>query len=187
MYIHQWKQSIFMSGHSQNSPNGQFQPDSRNEDRRRRSSRLDDEARTHQIRERRKARQTALQVLYEIDTTNHPPGRVLDARQSAARLDEVGLHFLRWLISGVIENKADLDQLIGRYAPEWPIDQLAVIDRNILRVSLFELVSPDSDAPYKVVINEAVELAKIFGSDSSPRFINGVLGTALAEISPDKE
>jgi N utilization substance protein B len=179
--------SIFMAGHSQNPPDGQLQPGDPGDHKPRRRSRLDEEARTHQIRERRKARQAALQALYEIDTTSHKPGRVLDSRQLDARLDAEGLQFLRWLISGVIENKEDLDQLISRYAPEWPIDQLAVIDRNILRVSLFELVSPDSDAPAKVVINEAVELAKIFGSDSSPRFINGVLGTALNEISSDKD
>lgn len=176
-----------MAGHSQHPPNGQFPPGGQGDNQKRRQARLDEEARTHQIRERHKARQAALQVLYEIDTTNHKPGRVLDARQSDTRLNDEGLQFLRWLISGVLENRDDLDQLIGRYAPEWPIDQIAVIDRNILRVSLFELVSPDSDAPYKVVINEAVELAKIFGSDSSPRFINGVLGTALSEISSDKD
>ncbi len=93
------------------------------------------------------------------------------------------MRFLRWLIAGVLANQADLDALIARYAPEWPVDKLAVIDRNILRLALFEMVSPDSDAPPKVVINEAVELAKTFGSDSSSRFVNGVLGTAMQEIS----
>ncbi len=142
-----------------------------------------EENRSPLIRERHKARQVALQVLYEIDTTNHQPGKVLDARQSTARLGPDGLAFLRWLISGVISNREDVDQLIGRYAPEWPVPQLAVIDRNILRLAIFELISPDSDAPSRVVINEAVELAKSFGSDSTPRFINGVLGTAMAEFS----
>lgn len=135
------------------------------------------------IAQRRKARRAALQALYEIDTTTHKPGPVLEARQATARLEAEGLAFLRWIISGVVAHKDDMDRLIAQYAPEWPVDQLAVIDRNILRMSIFELLNPDSDAPSKVVVNEAVELAKIFGSDSSPRFINGVLGTALKEIA----
>jgi transcription antitermination protein NusB len=175
-----------MAGNLQNSSDKQFQPESNHGEGKRRRAAGGEEARSLQIRERRKARQAALQVLYEVDTTSHKPGRVLDARQTDTQLDGEGLQFLRWLITGVIENKDDLDHLISRYAPEWPVQQLAVIDRNILRLSIFELVSPDSDAPPKVVINEAVELAKIFGSDSSPRFINGVLGTALGEISSNK-
>lgn len=176
-----------MAGNLQNSSGQHVQPESnRGEESRRRSAGSED-TRSPQIRERRKARQAALQVLYEIDTTSHKPGRVLDARQADTQLNADGLHFLLWLITGVIENWDDLDQLIGRYAPEWPVQQLAVIDRNILRLSIFELVSPDSDAPPKVVINEAVELAKIFGSDSSPRFINGVLGTALSEMSSNRD
>jgi transcription antitermination protein NusB len=173
-------------GNLQNSSGGYVQPEKSHGEGNRRRSAGDEDARALQIRERRKARQAALQVLYEVDTTSHKPGRVLDARQADAQLDAEGLQFLRWLITGAIENKDDLDQLIGRYAPEWPVQQLAVIDRNILRLSIFELVSPDSDAPPKVVINEAVELAKVFGSDSSPRFINGVLGTALSEISSNR-
>jgi N utilization substance protein B len=140
---------------------------------------------SQQIAQRRKARRSALQALYEIDTTTHKPGPVLEARQATAKLEPGGLAFLRWLISGVVAHKEDMDRLIARYAPEWPVEQLAVVDRNILRISIFELLNPNSDAPSKVVVNEAVELAKIFGSDSSPRFINGVLGTALKEIAAD--
>jgi len=138
---------------------------------------------SQQIEQRRKARRAALQILYEIDATTHKPGSVLEARQATVQLEQKGLAFLRWIITGVIAHKEDMDLLIARYAPEWPVAQLAVIDRNILRMSIFELLNPDSDAPAKVVVNEAVELAKIFGSDSSPRFINGVLGTALKEIA----
>ena len=133
--------------------------------------------------ERRRARRTALQVLYEVDCTDHRPGIALDYRQAEARYAAETLAFLYWLVSGVIRYRADLDALIGRYAPEWPVGKLAIVDRNVLRLSIFELSSPDADAPPKVVINEAVERAKTFGSDSSPRFINGVLGTALREIS----
>lgn len=133
--------------------------------------------------ERRRARRTALQVLYEVDCTDHRPGIALDYRQAEEKYAAETLAFLYWLVSGVIRYRADLDALIGRYAPEWPVGKLAIVDRNVLRLSIFELSSPDADAPPKVVINEAVELAKTFGSDSSPRFINGVLGTALREIS----
>ena len=91
------------------------------------------------------------------------------ARQRKRFANET-LAFLYWLVSGVIRYEADLDSLIGRYAPEWPVGKLAIVDRNVLRLSIFELSSPDADAPPKVVINEAVELAKTFGSDSSPTF-----------------
>ncbi len=133
--------------------------------------------------ERRRARRTALQVLYEVDCTDHRPGVTLDYRQAEEKYAVETLAFLYWLVSGVIRYRADLDALIGRYAPDWPVGKLAIVDRNVLRLSIFELSSPDADAPPKVVINEAVELAKTFGSDSSPRFVNGVLGTALREIS----
>jgi N utilization substance protein B len=88
---------------------------------------------------------------------------------------------MRELVLGVLARQAALDEVIGRYAPEWPVQQLAVIDRNILRMALFELAA--ADTPLKVAINEAVELAKSFGSDSSPRFVNGVLGSAVATQS----
>jgi N utilization substance protein B len=75
-----------------------------------------------------------------------------------------------------------MDRLIARYAPEWPLDQMAVIDRNILRIAIYEFLITD-ETPVKVAINEAVELAKVYGSDSAPRFINGVLGTLADELS----
>lgn len=151
-----------------------------------RSSADGDNVITHPA-ERRRARRTALQVLYEVDCTDHLPGIALDHRQAEEQYANETLAFLYWLVSGAIRYKADLDSLIGRYAPEWPVGKLAIVDRNVLRLSLFELSSPDADAPPKVVINEAVELAKAFGSDSSSRFVNGVLGTALREISLPSE
>ena len=134
------------------------------------------------LAERRRARRTAVQVLYEVDCTNHSPGTTMRYRQEEERFAPETLAFLSWLIRGVLSYQVDLDLLISRYAPEWPVDKLAIVDRNLLRLSIFELTSPDADAPPKVVINEAVELAKTFGSDSSPRFVNGVLGTAVREI-----
>ena len=86
------------------------------------------------------------------------------------------------ILLGGITNRQTIDRIIAKYAPEWPVEQLAIIDRNVLRLAIFELGSRDADTPAKVVINEAVELAKRFGSDNSPRFINGVLGSALDEI-----
>jgi N utilization substance protein B len=82
---------------------------------------------------------------------------------------------MRALVLGTLENRHTLDQLIAESAPEWPVDELAIIDRSILRLALWELGASE-DTPIKVAINEAVELAKRFGSDSAPRFVNGVLG-----------
>ncbi|MEZ4726532.1 MAG: transcription antitermination factor NusB [Caldilineaceae bacterium] len=137
--------------------------------------------REHQnlIKERKQARALAVQALYEIDCVNHQPGSVVDERLADSSIGTEGAQFLRWLVSGVVHHLGELDQLIHQFAPEWPVDQLAIVDRNILRLALFEIGAKEADAPPKVVINEAVELAKTFGSDSSPRFINGVLGSAL--------
>ena len=127
---------------------------------------------------RRRARILALQALYEIDSTHHPVGTVLDQRLTEDPLTEEGQVFARELLTGVIQHQAELDELIQHYAPEWPVDQMAVIDRNVLRIAIYEFFISKL-TPTKVAINEAVELAKLFGSDSAPRFVNGVLG-ALA-------
>ncbi|MBP7962266.1 MAG: transcription antitermination factor NusB [Caldilineaceae bacterium] len=140
-------------------------------------------AHQHFIKQRRSARMLALQALFEIDSVHHPVGLVLEERMAGKTLDDESREFLRWLVQGVVKHMPMLDAMIITYAPEWPVDQLAIIDRNILRLSLFEISSQNSDTPEKVVINEAVELAKAFGSDSSPRFVNGVLGTALSEFT----
>lgn len=130
---------------------------------------------------RTRARLVALQALYEIDLTEHPLGTVLDNRSVEQDLDNSQLEFARELICGVRDNAALLDELISKYAPEWPMDQLAVIDRNILRMALWE-VAFYKKTPLKVGINEAVELAKMFGTDSSPRFVNGVLGSLVENL-----
>ena len=134
------------------------------------------------IQQRRLARKLAVQALFEIDSVGHLPGPVVDERLSFSYPGELGAEYLRWLVSGVVRHFEMLNALIVKYAPEWPVDQLAIIDRNILRLAFFEIGAHDSDTPPKVAINEAVELAKVFGSDSSPRFVNGVLGSALDEI-----
>jgi N utilization substance protein B len=131
------------------------------------------------VKVRRRARILALQALYEIDSTHHPVGTVLDQRLTEDPLTEEGQAFARELLTGVIQHRAELDELIQHYAPEWPVDQMAVIDRNVLRIAIYEFFVGKL-TPTKVAINEAVELAKLFGSDSAPRFVNGVLGALAA-------
>ena len=128
---------------------------------------------------RRRARVLALQALYEIDSAHHPVGTVLDQRLTEDPLPEEGQVFARELLTGVIQHQVELDELIQHYAPEWPVDQMAVIDRNVLRIAIYEFFIGKL-TPTKVAINEAVELAKLFGSDSAPRFVNGVLGSLAA-------
>jgi transcription antitermination protein NusB len=132
------------------------------------------------VKPRTRARSIALQVLYETDiANNHLPGDVFQARLAETELSEDLAEFARKIIFGVIPLARDLDEMISRYAPEWPLDQIAAIDRNILRIALWEFAA-SRETPVKVAINEAVELAKVFGSDSASRFVNGVLG-ALAD------
>ncbi|HQV94955.1 MAG TPA: transcription antitermination factor NusB [Anaerolineales bacterium] len=128
---------------------------------------------------RTRARSIALQVLYEVDIANHLPGDVLKLRLEELPLPEHLSEFSRKIIFGVLPLTSNLDLLISKYAPEWPLDQIAAIDRNILRIALWEF-AVFHETPIKVAINEAVELAKLYGSDSAPRFVNGVLG-ALAD------
>jgi N utilization substance protein B len=130
------------------------------------------------MKARRKARTVALQALYEIDCTTHGPDLVIEQRLEETPLPAELNDFARQLVAGVIGRAPKLDTLIQKYAPEWPLDQMAVIDRNILRMAIWEF-AVDRQTPIKVAINEAVELAKLYGSDSAPRFVNGVLG-ALA-------
>lgn len=132
---------------------------------------------------RHQARVAALQTLYEVDTAHHDAAIVIERRLEESSLPDAGEQFARHLVEGVSLHCQQLDALIGRYAPDWPVDQIAIIDRNVLRISIFEILI-HRDTPTKVAINEAVELAKKFGSDSSSRFINGVLGTLVAN-EPD--
>jgi len=123
----------------------------------------------------------ALQALFEIDIAHHDPEVVLQQRFAVKPLPEAGQDFARALVQGILGHQAELDALIQDNAPEWPLDQVAIIDRNILRMAIFEFVV-GGNTPVKVAINEAVELAKLFGSDSSGRFVNGVLGTIVSQI-----
>jgi len=128
------------------------------------------------MKSRTRARSLALQALYELDITDHPPGEVFQHRMEEDSLSDELDEFARQIVFGVLPLRHELDHVIARYAPEWPFDQIAAIDRNILRVACWEF-AVQGDTPVKVAINEAVELAKLFGSESAPRFVNGVLGS----------
>ncbi|MEJ5223627.1 MAG: transcription antitermination factor NusB [Anaerolineales bacterium] len=128
------------------------------------------------MKSRTRARSVALQVLYELDMTDHLPGEVLQQRLEDAGLEDDLSEFARQIVTGVLPRRAEMDAVIARYAPEWPFDQIAAIDRNILRIACWEF-AVWRGTPLKVAINEAVELAKTYGSDSAPRFVNGVLGS----------
>ncbi|MCU0521181.1 MAG: transcription antitermination factor NusB [Anaerolineae bacterium] len=128
--------------------------------------------------ERRLARELALQALYEIDLVGHPPTEVLhELLGELAVPNSRAEEYARSLVAGVVAVTPELDSYIQSHAPEWPLDQVAVIDRNVLRMALYEFSI--GGVPVKVAINEAVELAKEYGADSSPRFVNGVLGALV--------
>ena len=130
---------------------------------------------------RRKGRTAALQALYESDCAHHDAMACLNRIGEEDVLPEEALLFARQLVEGVLASRERIDALIEAHAPNWPVSQLSAIDRNILRLAIFE-ISIDNKVPMKAAINEAVELAKTFGSESSSRFINGVLGS-IARLS----
>jgi len=125
---------------------------------------------------RRKARIAALQVLYELDCTKHKVEETSARLRAGETLTQEGLTFSEELVKGVLHHKSELDALIEKLAPAFPVEQMPIIDRNILRLAIFEILY-SKETPLKVAINEAIELAKGFGSDSSPRLINGILGS----------
>lgn len=132
---------------------------------------------------RRHARIAVLQALYEMDLTGHDPLAALDRRLEEEPLEAGGQEFALHLLTGVVPRVSALDDIIRQIAPEWPAEQLPAVDRNILRIAAFELLC-STMTPRKVAINEAVELAKLFGGEHSARFVNGALG-ALADRQND--
>ena len=125
--------------------------------------------------QRRKARIIALKALYEMDTVAHQPqdtlGRLLEDAPAPSEVEA----FARELVTGVLAHLGEIDEVIRQKAPAWPLEQMAAVDRNILRLAIFEILL-DNRVPVRAAINEAVELAKAFGGESSPKFVNGVLG-----------
>ncbi len=127
---------------------------------------------------RHPARRLALQVLFEVDFTRGDPHEAWTRGAFRAGLTEEAAAFTWEIVSGVLEHRKTLDAEIAALAPEFPIEQMARVDRNVLRIALFEL-RVSGDAPAAAIIDEAVELAKLFGSEASAKFVNGVLATAV--------
>jgi N utilization substance protein B len=145
---------------------------------------------------RHRVRIAALQILFEVDATDHPIDAVYERRRADGSQDEAkplplasdGERFLHTLVFGVWEHRSYLDRIIEEAAPNWPITQMPGVDKAILRLALFELLIDEAEhTPVKAVINEAVELAKQFGSDNSSRFVNGVLGTVVSRYRPGQD
>ena len=130
--------------------------------------------------QRRQARIVTLLSLFESDSVNHDPLMVTNRYIDTFMLSADVARFTRNLVMGVIESRDKLDALIAGAASSWPVDQMAKVDKNILRLAIFEILF-NNDVPTKAAINEAIELAKSFGSDSSSRFVNGVLGAIVAQ------
>ena len=129
---------------------------------------------------RHRVRMIALQILFELDATDHAPDEVVARWLADELLPPEGERFLRRLVFGVWEHYSYLDRIIEEAAPSWPVSQMPGVDKAILRIALYEALIDDAEkTPVKAVINEAVELAKQFGSDNSSRFVNGVLGTVV--------
>lgn len=147
----------------------------------------DETARPRAAPGRRLARLLAFEVLYEVDVAHHRAAEVLERRQAAVQADQETATYARSLISGVLSKRQELDAIIQRLASAWPLDQMAAVDRTILRLGLFESQFQRDKVPLKVAINEAIELAKLYGGESSPRFVNGVLGRAAGPQAEDAQ
>jgi N utilization substance protein B len=127
---------------------------------------------------RHQARERALQILFQYDI-HGKPGLWLDVFWEENEASEEVKAFAERLVAGALENKKDLDALIERYATNWKISRMPIVDRNILRAGVYELLWMD-DVPAKVTVNEAIELAKSFGDDDASKFVNGILDKVLA-------
>jgi N utilization substance protein B len=137
------------------------------------------------MKSRTKARSIALQVLYEVDISSHLPGEILARRFDWLRIEDSLRTFIQQIVLGVVEYRSVLDEFIADFAPDWPLDQVAYIDRNLLRIALWE-IAVYRKTPIKVVVNEAVELAKFYGAEGSARFVNGVLGECINNLNEIK-
>ncbi|MSP22502.1 MAG: transcription antitermination factor NusB [Dehalococcoidia bacterium] len=135
---------------------------------------------------RRRARIVAFQVLFEADASARAVEPILERRLLEAALPEDADEFVRHLIDGVHQHLAEIDATIARYATSFPLEDMAPVDRNVLRLAVFEVLFDNRGAPLRAAINEAVELAKGYGSESSGRFVNGVLG-AVALAAPGQQ
>ncbi len=119
-----------------------------------------------------------MQVLCEVDCVRHEPDEVVERRVAEESFDTQSEAFLKDVSRGVLAHLGEIDDIISGFAPSWPLNQMAIVDRNLLRIAVYEIVIWGATPP-KVAVNEAVELAKAFGSESSPKFVNGVLGSVM--------
>jgi len=136
------------------------------------------------MQDRRKARTIALEIIYQKEITNYPLDEIIKNRLKMEDY-EIPSEFSMSLVRGVINHQEELDDLISNYAKNWALDRMPLLDRNIIKISLYEMLY-EQDIPFSVSINEAVELAKIFGTDDSRRFVNGVLGKIASELQVSK-
>lgn len=135
---------------------------------------------------RRKTRKLVLQALFESDCVEHDAEGVIKRLADEQALSQEAAAFAQELVQGVVRNQTKIDAIIRRFAPTWPLEQIPVIDKNIMRLAIFEvLLNNKNKVPPKVAINEAVELAKTFGSDNSAKFVNGVLGSVYAQLNKE--
>lgn len=125
---------------------------------------------------RHQAREVALQALFELDAVGHGTEETVARLCKSMKVGEDAGKFATELVTGVKENQESIDETIAKTAPAWPLEQMAAVDRNILRLAIYEILI-DNKVPMRAAINEAIELAKQFGGDTSPKFINGVLGS----------
>ena len=133
------------------------------------------------------ARRASLQILYELDTTGHPLAATLDAHMSERPEAYAVRQIIRRFVEGVIRRRGEIDAILQEYAPDWPIDQVAVVDRNILRLAVYEYLMQKRTTPVPVIVNEAVHLAQLFGAEHSHSFVHGVLGAITNELAPAAE
>ena len=132
---------------------------------------------------RRMSRIAVLQVLCEVDSVRHEAQDVLDRRVVDENFSQSAEEFLKTLSRGVLEKLPEIDKIISGFAPSWPMNQIAVVDRNLLRMAIYEMVM-DTETTPKVAINEAVELAKVFGATDGHKYVNGVLDKLAAILRP---
>jgi len=130
---------------------------------------------------RREVRELALKVLYANDIGKNETDSIMQQLFTEENIEETGRDFCRFIVAGVMANIEEIDQLIRKYSNDWPLDRMAGVDRNLMRIALFEFIFSDG-VPGAVAVNEALEVAKNYGSAESPRFINGILGNIMKDL-----
>ena len=132
---------------------------------------------------RRQSRILSFQVLFEAEQHGKPNAEVLNLRLNESNLNEEARTFVTELVNGVADSKTRIDSVLERHAPAFPLNEMAAVDRNVLSLAIYELLFDNHESPFRVIINEAIEIAKGYGSESSGRFVNGVLASVAIEAS----